>query len=390
MLVTIIGAGIGGLSAAIALERLGHEVTVCERAPALDEVGAGIALWPNAFLALDRIGIGGRVRDVAGPAVDGLLRRPDGKVLQRLAAGDIHARYGGPFVTLHRAELQGLLADAFGRDRILLDHELMSHQSDVDGVHAIFTNGEVLESDVLVGADGIRSIVRSGMLKDGPPRYRGDTAWRAIVERPADVPEDEPGFETVGGALRFGSTPLSGGRTQWFAGDVRPPGEVDGPGVLEELLVLFGGWHEPIPQLLRATAGPIIRTDIHDRPPPRQLVAGRVALIGDAAHPMGPDLGQGACLAIEDADSLATAMRDTRDVSRTLADWEAARLPRVRKVVRRVAMIGALARTKNPVVEAVRDWSTSLAPQPVAWRQVDSVVGPRLARRGDPALEPVA
>lgn len=379
MLVTIIGAGIGGLSAAIAIERVGHKVTVCERAPALHEVGAGIALWPNAFLALDRIGVGKQVRDVAGPAVDALLRRRDGRVLQRLPAGEIQARYGAPFVTLHRAELQAALAVAFGHERILLDHELMSHQSDVDGVHAIFTNGEVLESDMLIGADGLRSIVRSGMLKDGPPRYRGDTAWRAVVERPPDVSPDEPAFETISGGLRFGATPLSLGRMQWFAGDLRPAGEADGPDVIADLLAMFGDWHNPIPQLLAATTHSVIRTDVHDRPPPRQLVAGRAALIGDAAHPMGPDLGQGACLAIEDADTLATTLREARDVPAALARWEAERLRRVRKVARRVSMIGALARTRNPVVEAVRDWTTALAPQPIAWGQIDAVVG-----RSDP------
>jgi len=375
MVVIVIGAGIGGLSAALALERLGVEAVVCERAPVLEEIGAGVALWPHALHALDRIGVGASIRALAGPAVDAQMRRPDGKVLQHLAATELVERWGAPFLTIHRAELQLALADAYGRDRIRLDHELLSHQADVDGVHAVFANGEVIEGEAVVGADGIRSRVRAGLLKDGPPRYRGDTAWRAVVVRPPGFAVDLPGFETIGQGRRFGATPMSGGRIQWFAGDACPAGGVDGPAPRDELMAMFGTWHDPIPELIQATPISLIRTDLYDRPPARRLADGRVALLGDAAHPMGPDLALGAGLAIEDGEALARAVARHSDVASAFRAYEQARLPRVRRIARRVALIGAAARSRKPFIERVRDGSMALVPQRVARRQLDSIVG---------------
>ena len=381
--VVVVGAGIGGLSAALGLLHAGVEVEVHERAPALREVGAGLALWPNAIRALDDLGVGDRVRTMGGPELPNRLCTPAGRVLSELDGRRMRERYGAPFVTVHRAELLEVLVDAVGRERIHTGRELVGVTPDVGGVRARFADGEQAGGAVLVGADGIRSAVREAVLGDGPPRYRGDTAWRAIL-RADEVPGPLiAGFEAVGRGLRFGATPMGGGRVQWFAGAVAPAGQQDGDDVLERLGTMFAGWHDPVPGLIAATRTAPLRTDIHDRRVGGPLVRGRVALLGDAAHPMGPDAGQGAGLAIEDAVVLGREVARWGAGPRALQTYEDRRRRRVARVQRAVATLGALARLHHPVLERVRDGVVGSAPTALAWRQLDTLMGS--ARPGQPA-----
>ncbi|MFA9445329.1 FAD-dependent monooxygenase [Egicoccus sp. AB-alg6-2] len=373
--VVVVGAGIGGLTTAIALDRLGLPVEVYERAPALAEVGAGIGLWPNAVRALDRLGVGDAVRSLAVPGTTGSARTPSGKVLLTLPAESLHVRYGAPTTGVMRAEVQRRLAERFGTDRIHLGRELVGFEQEDEHVRARFLDGSDVEGSVLVGADGLRSTVRSKLLADGPPRYRGDTAWRGLAPWPADEPLDDV-FETVGRGARFGVFPLHDGRIMWFAGAVRPEGERDGPDVLDRLRTRFADWHHPIPRVLERTdPASILRNDIYDRPVGRRWVDGRVALLGDAAHPMGPDLGQGACQAIEDAETLALALRTFVEPRTALRVYERIRVRRVRTVGRIVGATSWLASRQHPVVCSVRDAVLAATPSAVARRQTELVAG---------------
>jgi FAD-dependent urate hydroxylase len=374
--VVVIGAGIGGLATALALDRAGIAVEVYERAPELNEVGAGIGLWPNALRALDRIGVGEDLRALAVTDTDGGLRNASGRVLVHMPREDLHQRYGAPTTGILRSELQVLLARRFGLERLHLAHEFVGFQQDGPEVLAHFANGATAAGTVLVGADGLHSAVRQGLLADGPPRYRGDTAWRGLAPTPPDLEPMRDLFETFGRAARFGVFPLHGRRIMWFVSALRPEGERDGPDVLDELRAHFAGWHAPIPGILEvADPGSILRNDIYDRPPTPRWVVGRIALLGDAAHPMGPDLGQGACQAIEDAETLALALARMREPERALALYQHVRTRRVGTVSRIVAATGWLASRRSAAACTVRDAVMGATPAFAARKQLDLLAG---------------
>lgn len=372
--IAIAGGGIGGLAAAIALDHAGFDVTVYEQAPAIESVGAGIALWPNATRVLDRLGIGPMVRKRAVPW-HGTLRSADGRILLRQPATVLHERYHAPTVALPRSILQAALLEHVGADRVRLGKVCVGYRQRGERVDVSFADGTTTQADVLVGADGVRSAVRREMLDDGPARYRGDTAWRAIIDVPDDLRPLRVGFETFGRGARFGMVPGHGDTALWFASDDRPEHERDGADVRERLLATYATWHDPIPRFLAATEpSAIVRSNIYHRRVTDRWVDGRVALLGDAAHPMGPDGGQGACQAIEDAAALADALAGTANVTDGLLTYQRTRYPRVARVARTVEMMGRLGRMRHPLLCAVRDRGLAATPQRLVVRQLDSIV----------------
>jgi FAD-dependent urate hydroxylase len=374
--VVVIGAGIGGLATALALDRAGIAVEVHERAPELSEVGAGIGLWPNAIRALDRIGVGDDIRARAVTGTSGGARNATGRVLIHMPGEVLHQRYGAPTTGILRSELQLLMARRFGLERIHLGHELVAFEQEGDQVAARFADGATTRGAVLVGADGLHSVVRHRLLDDGPPRYRGDTAWRGLASTPPDLAPLRDVFESLGRATRFGVFPLHGERIMWFASAVRPEGERDGPDVLDRLRERFAAWHAPIPRILEVTdPASILRNDIYDRPFTSRWVDGRVALLGDAAHPMGPDLGQGACQAIEDAETLALALARSRRPERALALYQHVRIRRVRIISRIVGATAWLANRRSAPACTLRDTVMGATPAFAARRQLDLVAG---------------
>lgn len=374
--VLVIGGGIGGLATGLALDRDDIDVQVFERAPRLQEVGAGIGLWPNAIRALDRLAVGEAIRKLAVPGTSASARTADGTVLVRTSETLLHHHFGAPTTGIMRAELQMALVEAFGADRISLGREFTHYEEDARGVTAHFADGTSARGRALIGADGLRSAVRGQLLADGPPRYRGDTAWRGLAPVPDDLRPLTEVFETLGCGRRMGLFPLADDRVLWFASANRPEGEQDGPDVLDELRRLFAGWHHPIPRILEvAEPDRIVRTDIYDRPVAHTWITPRIALLGDAAHPMGPDLGQGACLAIEDADVLGRALATTSDTATALTRYQRIRRPRVVKVARFVALTGWMARLTNPTACRLRDGVLGLTPPLAVRAQLTALAG---------------
>lgn len=374
--VAIIGAGIGGLTAAIALDRYGIPVEVYERAPQLHEVGAGIGLWPNAIRVLDRLGVSDHVRSLAVGGTSASARTAAGRRLFNMPEDVLHRRYGAPTTAIMRADLQMHLARKFGLGRLHLAHEFTQCAQAGDKVEVRFENGRSTRADVLVAADGIWSAVRAQVFADGPPRYRGDTAWRGLAALTDDLRPFDDVFETFGRGARFGAFPLSGDRIMWFAGAAAREGERDGADPRQELRERFADWHAPIPRVLELSdPDSILRNDIYDRPVPRRWSRGRVVLLGDAAHPMGPDLGQGACQAIEDGEALAVALAGHDDVTQALAAYENIRAPRVRSVARVVGLTGRVAALRHPAACRLRDTVMAAIPPIVRRRQMDAVAG---------------
>ncbi len=354
----IIGGGIGGLTAALALRRPGCEIEVFERAPELGEVGAGLSLWSNALAALDRLGVMEPLRSRGVSGQTGAFRTPEGDVLLEMHAGPLGTAPEGIILLLHRAELLGVLLDAAEHDSVRVGARFVGLEKDATGVTAHFADGREARGDLLVGADGLRSAVRAALFGPHPPRYGGYTAWRAVT--PFDVDHLTPG-ETWGRGRRFGQWGMAGGRAYWYATQAVPEGQGDPPqGRKQGLLDLFRGWHGPIEALIAATdEAAILRNDVYDRPPLRAWSVGRVTLLGDAAHPMTPDMGQGACQAIEDAVVLADCLAGSGDVSPALRAYEDRRIPRTRRVVRESRRAGTIAQRRfpRPGKQSISSWS---------------------------------
>jgi len=368
----IIGGGIGGIAAAIGLHRAGIDAHIYERATALLEIGAGISLWPNAINALNELGLKHELGAHSYSGVSGDVRTSRGRVLSGANSRESSWRYGLTFTVFHRAELLSLLVGAVKPDYIHLDHCCTGFAQDGAAVIAQFSNGCTEQGDVLIGADGLRSAIRSQMFGEKSPRYSGYTAWRAVVEfQPTEV----TATEIWGRGRRFGSIPMDGRRVYWYATQNAPEGERDSPaGTKRKLLKLFRGWGF-VEGLIEATQeSAIIRNDIYDRDPLSRWSDNRVTLLGDAAHPMTPNLGQGGCQAIEDAVVLAACLGTQSRADAALREYERRRIPRTTRIVMASRRIGQLSQWENPILCSVRNALIRATPESVTARQINSVV----------------
>jgi 2-polyprenyl-6-methoxyphenol hydroxylase-like FAD-dependent oxidoreductase len=379
-MILAIGAGIGGLTAAIALRQAGVDVEVFERAPELHEVGAGLALWKNAVAALEVLGVAGAIRKFSLPQSGAGLRTWDGRVLVAPSPA-LAARLGEIGLVMPRARLQAALADAAGRGTIRLGKACTSIEPDSGGVIARFADGTSVRGTGLVGADGLHSVVRAHLHGARPPTYSGYTSWRAIL--PFDHASVRAG-ESWGYGARFGQVPMAGGDVYWFATRNAPPGVRAAAGEKNELRRLFRGWHAPIESLIEATPeAAILRVDIHDRPPLSRWGAGRVTLLGDAAHPMTPNLGQGACQAIEDAVALGRSLRDSAsDVSAAFRVYEASRIARANRIVKASRRVGTLAQWEMPLAVSLRSLIFKHIGSRMQARQLERLIEPGLSALG--------
>lgn len=369
----VVGAGIGGLASALALRRAGFEVTVAERAPEVREVGAGIAIWPNGGRALAALGV-----EVPGRELSGLtIRSFRNRALIQTPVSRFRERYGGGLRIVHRADLQSVLLEALGAGAVRLRSEAISYEQREDGVTLALAGGPALECDLLVGADGLRSAVRGRMLDDGPPRYLACTAWRAITDRAPAGLEPGQGLNWWGRGAEFGILPMDGGRFYWFGTANAPEGEADAQdGRRADVQRRFAGWPSPVRQAIDSTAADaILRNDIYDRPPARAWTSGRVALVGDAAHPMAPNAGQGACQALEDAVALGECLDPAGDIAAGLIEYQRRRLGRANRVVRQSRLSSRAVQSSSRLVCATRDAGARLLPSALMLRQLDAVAG---------------
>ncbi|MFB7256806.1 FAD-dependent oxidoreductase [Streptomyces nojiriensis] len=285
----VVGAGVGGLATAVGLRRAGWEVTVLERRTALERYGTAFGIHPTAQAALDRLGLGDAVRARAVPYRGARIRRPDGQVLAALPLERIERRAGRPELLVSRPHLIDALLAALDR---------LGGEPIVYGRH--LTDPAALAADLVVGADGINSAVRTAHFgRTAGPRPAGTAAWIGIAGFETGVYG-----ETWGAGCFFGMTPVEAGRTNWYAA-------VPGATTAQEVREAFADWHDPVPRVLAETdPATWIRYEMRHLYPalPSFVADGRIALVGDAAHAMTPNLGQGACTALLDAEALTRAV----------------------------------------------------------------------------------
>jgi 2-polyprenyl-6-methoxyphenol hydroxylase-like FAD-dependent oxidoreductase len=375
--VLIIGGGIGGLAAAVALRRAGVRATVFERAPELLEIGAGLSLWPNAIRALERLDLAAPLTARGVPESDGGVRTWRGDPLFITSTHELERRYGARTLAVHRADLQATLVEALDPGALRLGAECVGFTQDAAGVTARFADGSESRGDALIGADGIRSIVRARLWGDPRPRYAGYTAWRAVV--PFDH-DHLPAGESWGCGRRFGIVPMSQDRVYWFATENAPEGT---PAVTHSrkrhLAELFAGWHAPIPELIAATdEAAILHHDLYDLRPLRRWTRGRATLLGDAAHAMTPNLGQGACQAIEDAVVLGRCFADSSDPLIALRRYEERRRRRANAIARQSRWIGRIGQLERPLLCRLRDELFRRLSDRARMRQFDGLLGDHL------------
>lgn len=366
MRVAIIGAGIGGLTAAIGLQRAGAEVTVLERAGGPAFVGAGLSLFGNGLTALDAVGLDLRHLGTPRPDLTTGQRRPDGRWLSVTPPAALRE-----LRVVHRADLHRGLAAALQPGTIRYDSPV---DSGPDGY------------DVVVAADGLRSRTRASWPGDPGIRYSGYNAWRGVTVTPVDLLG--AAGETVGKGRRFGLAPLADGRVYWF-GVVSMPAGTTFPDEYAEVRRRFAGWHAPIAEVIAATPPEaVFRTDINDLAGPLPTFRrGNTVLLGDAAHAMTPDLGQGANQALEDAATLTRlleplATRRAPDVSGALDTYDRLRRARTQPIAARARIVGQVLQSRNPL----RDLLLRLMPTRATARQINQIQAWRPPARSEGAV----
>lgn len=368
--IVVVGAGIAGLATAVGLQRHGHRVAILEERRDTTS-GAGISIWPNALAALDEMGLGDAVRASGGRVSAGAMRWRDGSWLRRPSAERITHALGEPLVAVRRTVLMDLLADALTDGTIEFGRAATELVATAGGVRITLSDGTTREADGVVGADGVGSVVARHLNGSMPRRYAGYTAWRGIAEYRLDP--DLAG-ETMGTGTEFGHVPLGPEHTYWFGTERSQEGRSAPGGELAYLRSKYGDWADPIPALLAATdQDDVLRNDLYDRAEARQWARGSVVLVGDAAHPMRPHLGQGGCQGLEDAAILAHCVEHADELPTAFARFAAFRRPRVRPLVRESRLLGEVVNVRPAFVSALAMRASSLMPEALLTRHLASV-----------------
>ncbi len=369
----LVGGGIGGLTAALALIQLGHGVRVFEAARELREVGAGVVLGANAMRALDALGVHDAVRAAGSEVTSMRLCESTGRVIRDVSVAKLVEQAGYSNVAIHRAELQRILLERMPEETVRMGAVFERFELQGSTVIAHFENGGAVRGDGLIGADGLRSGVRLQVTPESKPRFAGYTCWRGVIDGSTLQLGAGCAVEYWGEAGRFGFVPIGAGRVYWFAcvNSQAPNDAGYRRWRIEDLRRHFGGFRSPVPELLARTSDEqLLWNDIWDIQPLKTFAYGRVLLAGDAAHATTPNLGQGAGQAVEDAAMLARCLRENTGVEDAFRAFDERRRPRTTKIVNMSWQLGKVAQLESAWLGKLRNLLMRWTPESVSQRQM--------------------
>jgi 2-polyprenyl-6-methoxyphenol hydroxylase-like FAD-dependent oxidoreductase len=368
MKIAIVGGGIGGLTTALALKESGHQVIIYESAPEIKPVGAGIIMANNAMQVFDKLGIRQKIEN-AGHKISN-VKITDAQ-LNTISATDLskfEQKYGVHNVAIHRADLQHILADEIGFQNIQLSKRLLKIEKE-HGFKLTFDDDSTVYCDVLIGADGIKSIVRNSLFGAGTLRDTKQRCWRGVCEFDGASEYDHQAIEAWGKGKRFGFVKISAHKIYWFA-VIKDKQMNDHPNLPE----LFKDFHPEIIKIIAKTPKDnIIFSDLIDLQPLAKWQDGKVCLIGDAAHATTPNMGQGACQAVEDAYVLGKLLNEGKSVEDVFAQYEKMRMEKAHFIVNTSWKIGELAHFENSIAVWFRNALIKAIPKSVNEKQLDKV-----------------
>lgn len=372
--IVIIGGGIGGLTAAIALARGGHKVAVFEQAPAIKPVGKGIWVPPNAMSVFEKLGLDGAILRAGWFLENVQLRDTAAGLLRDIDVRALAARHGHPIVSIHRSSLLNILVEALPPGALHLGKRCTGFQThDGRGVSARFSDGSTASGDLLVGSDGLRSTIRGQLFPSVALRYSGQTCYLGVA-----LQEPAPGMprtshEIWGGKLRIGYSALGPRHRYWFAPQLSPPDQAPPDHPLPDWLAdRYAAFPPMVAEMLRKTPqDDIIKVDLHDFVPLKTWSTGRVVLLGDAAHAMTPNLGQGGAKAVEDGYTLAEKLCAHDQPEHAIAAYERARVKKVARIVELSRTHGRLAHLRNPLARTLRNALMKHLPAALLRKQMD-------------------
>ncbi|MFD0677346.1 MULTISPECIES: FAD-dependent monooxygenase [unclassified Paenibacillus] len=374
--VLVIGAGIGGLTTALALKRIGYEPVVYERSTEPSSNGTTLVLWPNALRVFQALGAADAILKLGVRNLKTSVFTSKGQPLYELSL-DMEAEYGYPVITVLRADLQKILLEQLGRDAVVWGQEFVNAEQDDEQVTVKFADGHLEQGCLLIGADGIHSKVRNALFGEVPLRYCGYAAYRGMVDNHSTILSHQIGMEVWGEGKRFGLFHTGHKGIYWFATlNSAADNSISPNGIKQRLLHEFAGWHPPVEQILHLTdESKMLRHLIYDLPKLSYWTKGRATLLGDAAHAMTPNLGQGACQAIEDSMALVESIQRGPDLNTALQRYEAGRISQVRKVVNLSYRMGKVSQWSHPWLCGIRNWAFAALPGSLKLKQLERIIG---------------
>lgn len=372
--IAIIGGGIGGICAAIALKRKGIEVHVYEKAPVLKEVGAGISLSANAVMALRQIGLDQELIQVGHILKYMHVLDQKGRQITATNLEPVEKEFKTVNFSIHRAVLHDILRSHLPAENLHLGKAIKSCTQQAKGVHISFEDGSVAEADALLAFDGIHSTVRKQLLPQSELRYAGYTCWRAIIDYVPEGWQAHQATESWGKAGRFGMVPIGNDKLYWFATANAPAQDARMRAFgVKELQQHFKAYHAPVGDILAHTQDEqLLWNDIIDLKPINQYAFGRIVLAGDAAHATTPNMGQGACMAIEDAIVLANLLKKLEPEA-AFFQYEKMRMSRARQIVYTSHQLGKVSQWEHPLLCTLRNTAFRLIPPSVQLQQIRKV-----------------
>ena len=372
--IAIIGGGIAGLTFARCLPSDKYNIHIFEKNGSFGEIGAAISVFPNALCVLEELGLLNEVLANSGQIQKIFFKDSHGAVLSK---SEPTGEY--PVICIHRANLHRILLNNI-HAQLYNDFELRTIFQEENGrVHLIFENGEERFYDAVIGADGLHSRVRQYVLNDGKPIFRGYNIWRGVVE--SDF-EAGYGSETFGRGKRVGIVPIKENMYGWWATCNENFLEDDRPEETKDKLKrLFGSWHDPIPELIQNTEN-ILKNSLVDRVPKKGWTKGNVTLLGDAAHPTTPNLGQGGCMAMEGAYILANSLLKYGITKKAFERYEELQFPRSKMIVQESLRFGKIGQVSNPFLATVRNIAFKAMPSSISIKMFDKFFSYKVTQIG--------